>query len=333
MSRLTPYLARIRSLPTVHSVNLERTPPEFDGIVRVLRAKKLRAKWAAEVKERLSTEAARDLAPRLNALRPRGTRLLICTQFVGPELDEFFDQRDIDFVDLAGNVRMRADDGLFVHITGRRPERRPSTSREIRGAGFQALFALLVDPGLARRSVRDLASAAGVSKSAAAALLDRLRGEGWIVGEGRDRQLLRPAGLISRWVEGWAAIVRPRLLIGTYRVGHPDPEEIEAKVFEALGPEGDWAFGGGAAARRITGYYRGVDTVVHIARRIPSDFAKRLDAVPARDGTLILLRAPSTFGLQGPEHTAHPLLVYAELLAHRDERASEAADQIRERFL
>jgi hypothetical protein len=59
-----------------------------------------------------------------------------------------------------------------------------------------------------------------------------------------------------------------------------------------------------------------------------------LRALPAGDGPLVLLEAPTTLALGGPEeHVAHPLLIYTELITARDERAREAAEELRERFL
>jgi hypothetical protein len=66
----------------------------------------------------------------------------------------------------------------------------------------------------------------------------------------------------------------------------------------------------------------------------PADLAKRLRALPAQDGPLTILRAAGKIGFEGilPK-TVHPLLVFTELLATGKERAREAAQEIRERYL
>jgi hypothetical protein len=64
----------------------------------------------------------------------------------------------------------------------------------------------------------------------------------------------------------------------------------------------------------MTGYFHGEKAVVHVADP-PADLQRRLRAVPASDGPLVELRSPGPNGLEGSTpNTAHPLLVYAELV-------------------
>src|SRR5262245_1723517 len=94
----------------------------------------------------------------------------------------------------------------------------------------------------------------------------------------------------------------------------------------------DWRWGGGAAAQRLTRYYRGEKTVVHVAEA-PLDLPKLLRAAPDRNGPLTILRVPGPVALKGATaHTVHPLLVYSELLADGSERAIDASERIAERF-
>ncbi len=72
--------------------------------------------------------------------------------------------------------------------------------------------------------------------------------------------------------------------------------------------------GGGAAAFRLIGHVRGEDSVLWFSKPA-SDLPRALNALPAKDGPLTILRAKGTLMLEGAKpYTAHPLLVYAELL-------------------
>lgn len=91
--------------------------------------------------------------------------------------------------------------------------------------------------------------------------------------------------------------------------------------------------GGGAAAHRLTGYYRGPRTVIYFAS-VPPAPARKLGLVPSADGDVWLARSPGPAAFTGTdERCVHPLLVYTDLLAEGDDRARDAAAELRSRFL
>ena len=200
-------------------------------------------------------------------------------------------------------------------------------------AGYRVLFALLARDDLLNVPIRTLAEAADVSKNAAAHAIARLTNDG-IVGEenGRRRFLDRDA-VLDRWLAGYATTVRPRLLVGTFRTPDKDPNELERRIEEVLGTDEQWVWGGGAAAMRLTKFYRGPETVVHVPRW-RADFPKQLKALKAHDGPLVVLQPLEQLALEGVvPRTAHPLMVYTELLATGDPRAREAAAEIQRAYL
>ena len=130
---------------------------------------------------------------------------------------------------------------------------------------------------------------------------------------------------LERWLVGYRDIVRPSLLVGRYRTPHPTPQALETGLVEALGPHGDWRFGGSAAGNLLVPFYRGEVTVIHRQAEIERSIMKRLKAIPDHRGNLIVIRSPGPIGLEGRTlETAHPLLVYSEMMVS-EERAREAA--------
>ena len=128
-------------------------------------------------------------------------------------------------------------------------------------------------------------------------------------------------------------MVRPRLRIGSYRTQDDDPRVLETHIEQVLAGEESWGFGGGAAALRLTQHYRGESTVLHVARPLP-ELPKRLRALRDDEGALVLLGIPGPLAWKGAlPRTVHPLLVYTELLISENERAREAALEIRDRYL
>ncbi len=94
-----------------------------------------------------------------------------------------------------------------------------------------------------------------------------------------------------------------------------------------------WVWGGGAACHQLTEYYRGDDLVMYLTAA-PPELPKRLGLVRDPSGPIALANAPGPLALTGPApHTAHPLLVYTDLLSLGHERARDAAREVHERYL
>ena len=272
----------------------------------------------------------RAIAERLGAL---AEPCVLLAPYVGRKAAQELRQLQLNYMDSVGNCRLAIGDRYIAHVEGRRPPALPSSARGLGVAGYQVYFGLLADPALRGASVRRIAEAAGVGKTAVADALRRLEADGILVQTRSGRRLLEPRRLTDRWLEGYAALVRPRTEIGRYRTVHGDPPSLEAAVEAQLGSDAVWGWGGTAAAARLTQYYRGRETVLHI-QDPPTDLATRLKALPAEDGSLRIFKTPGTVAYEGAiPHTVHPLLVYGELLAGNDARAHKAAEELRERFL
>jgi hypothetical protein len=172
-----------------------------------------------------------------------------------------------------------------------------------------------------------------VSKTAVENLLARLQHEGVLVRGREHRHLQNTKALLDRWLAGYSTLVRPRLLIGRYRTEISEPSQLERRIEEALAKREDWAWGGGAAATRLIHHYRGSTTVLHLVT-LPPRLSQAIRALPSTSGELTILRIPGRVAFNGrAPRTVHPLLVYTELLSEGTERAREAAEMLRERFL
>lgn len=258
-------------------------------------------------------------------LRPHaGDPIVIFAPYVAPPMARFLAERDVNFADLQGNLRLSLDGDLHAEISGRRPVL-DLEKRGRRAAGYWTLFALLAKPELLRAPVRRLAEAAGTSKSAAAEEIRKLR-LGGLIAEGRDAAFLPGARerLAAHWIEAYGAVLRPKALVGRFRTPDVDPSAVERRIAEVIG-EARHAFGGAAAARRLGGAYRSERTVVHLDE-FDESLRRALKALPSVQGDLVLLRTTCPAAYDSPEpRIVHPLLAYAEISA----TAGPADDRLR----
>ena len=246
---------------------------------------------------------------------------ILLARHVSRPMGEHLRSLDVNYCDLAGNLHVRLGAGYVAVIEGR------SAARPVAPAGlthndYRVLFALLVDEDLLAASVRVLSEAAGVSKSSISRCLERLeakrmlvRGEPGSVRSQRDE-------LIDQFVHGYVATLRPRLLIGTYRPAE-NPKVLDKKLAKRLGAlKVGW--GGDAGAYRLVEHYRSPRTTIHLEAD-PGDLPTRLKALPSPDGFLEVLGIPGPLAIGGGYELAHPILIYAELLATGDPRSREQA--------
>jgi len=259
---------------------------------------------------------------------------LFVAPFVDRDTGELLRAGKVNYVDGSGNLYLELDGGRYLAQVDGRPRRRRERrrSRGLRAAGHRVLFAILARPDLLGATVRELEQQSGASRQAVSELLARLRNEGALVRGGRSQHHLVPgriAALRERFVTGWLDSLRPVLLVGAFRARN-DSERSDAAIESRFGAvDVAWGFGGTAAAMRLAPHYRGEDTVLHVATW-KDDFPRRLGLIPDRKGPVLVYRAMGKLDFAADRaHCAHPLLVYAELAASRDERAREAAGVLR----
>ena len=332
--RLEAYLERLRRVPFVRSITVAKHGVKIDheevDAILTIKTPTTSERVYCELK---TSNMSNALAAQTVALAKKLKPLLVAAPIIGEGTGDFLAAHEVSFVDMRGNCYLDLGSRYVARIQGQRGNR-PAPTRGLRVPSYQVLFAVLAESSMISSPLRTLATAAGVSRQPAVTLRERLEDLGHII---RTKAGYRwaPSGkrrALDLWLAGYATTVRPSLLLGSYRTEDTDATKLETRLAHVLNPGTSWRWGGGAAAQRLTGYFRGEKTVVHLAEESP-DLPKRLRAVPHRDGPLIMMRSPGPLGLNGatPE-TAHPLLVYSELLTDGNERAREAAEELAERF-
>ena len=333
---LEPYLDLIRALPFIQDVEVLHTEVgderwKFDALICLHTPRQQHEFLVEVVRTNLTRPLVNGLLARTADLADRPWILL--APYVGRPIGEYLAERRVNYVDAVGNCHLRIADEHIALVQGKTRQRTRGAGRGTGVAGYKALFTILARPELLNAPVRVLAQVANIGKTAAAAMVERLIEEG-LVGVGvKQRQILDRQTLTDRWLTGYATVVRPRLFIGNFQTPDDTPATLEDRIQETLGTDVAWVWGGGAAAMRLTGFYRGETTTLHVEKWTDAH-TKRLRGLPAPNGPLVVLLAPGNLAFDGVvPHTAHPLLVYTELLTVGKARAREAAAELQTRYL
>jgi len=328
---LEPYETHLARLAFVEAVRFAAHPDPHVDVAVVLSTPQgevtLRGAWRTSHLSKTQVQAL------LSHLGPRASEWILLAPHIGRPMGEALRQARLNYVDAGGNCFVALGDDYMVTVEGRRSSRAEGP-RGVRAAGARVLFALLADEDLLAASLRTIGEAADASHQAALDAVARLQEAGEIRREGRRRAWL-PGGrqaAFSRWLGEYDATLRPWLDLGRYRTAEQTADATEALLAPRIESDTCW-LGGLAAGYRLVEHYRGDGTVAHV-RGGAKALAHEIRALRDPGGKLTLFRVPGRLATEGAAPgTVHPLLVYAEMVQTRDERALEAASMVRRRFL
>jgi hypothetical protein len=313
----------LEAIQRAAGINTVRRP----GGVVLMRRGKAEWRFGTEVRQRLTRENIGTIAGRV-ADRREG--LLLVTRHLPAGLASHLRELGLAFIDAAGNAFID-EPGLFVFITGNRPEERdPGTDvrRLLRPAGLRVIFTLLCQAELERGTYREIAAAAGVALGTINHTVRDLIAMGFMADLGdRGRYLTRKDALLEQWVVAYPQQLRPRQFIGTYAAdGNEWWRDTDLTLFDA-----QW--GGEPAAAVLTGHLKPARITIYAGDGIPELILRnRLRKDPR--GDIEIIRRFWTFEPEkARKDVVHPLLVYADLLATANPRNIETANILYDREL
>jgi hypothetical protein len=295
-----------------------------------LRAGKERIRYLVEVRKGMRPATLGAVLLQLQELEQLGGPVMLVTDYVTPQLAEALKERGVAFLDAAGNAYINAPP-LLVWVKGERPaentQAEAAEGRALQGKGLRVVFALLCGPDWVDRPYREIAQLAGVAHGTVGWVMTDLEMMGFVIQLQGQRRLRNRRRLLDMWVEPYARVLRPKLLLGRYRA--PRREWWEKVTVEEYGLQ----LGAELAAAKLDGYLRpGIATFY--ADKVPGRFLADHQLRTDTHGDVELRERFWTF-----EHEwqwpalVPPVLIYADLLALGDARCVEAAKRIYEKHL
>lgn len=251
-------------------------------------------------------------------------KMLLVTEYVNPNMAGRLKQMEIPFLDTFGNAYLNAPP-ILIYTKGYAPQRFPreKPTRAFMPTGLKVIFALLCKQGLIGETYRNIAKTANVALGTVGWVMDDLQGLGYILEMGkRGRRLVRKQQLMDRWVATFPNQLRPKLVLGKYAATDPNWwKQARIGEFQAY-------WGAEIAGARLTGYLKPEIATVY-ARENPGRFLAAHRLRTDRAGNVEVLEAfwdPQCDWTD--KEIVPPLLVYADLLATRDDRNIDTARRI-----
>jgi len=298
--------------------------PQADAVLRLGHGADA-ARYDVELKRALTPAT---LGATIHRMRALGGQALLVTDYATPQVADALKAEGIAFLDAAGNAFLERP-GLLLWVTGRKPVAKttaPALGRAFQPTGLQVVFVLLCDPDAVNLPYRELAQKAGVAHGTVGWVMPDLARTGFVdalKGRRRTKRLFQRARLLAQWVDAYARVLRPRLLIGRYHAATLDGwQDWPLQRHDAL-------WGGEPAAALMTGHLRPGALTIYTGA-LPALLAaeRRLMKEPEPGRTTVVEFRRKFWTLpdqDAPHGTVPPVLVYADLLATGDGRCIDTA--------
>jgi hypothetical protein len=287
-------------------------------------------RWLIEVKTASSPGTVAAAAEQLAQLQPDGGLLLLAVPFMTPAGAKAAAERDLNWIDLSGNARIR-DDNLFISVEGRPTQftARGRPSSPFAPKSSRVARRLLLDPWRWWRQ-NELAETTHLDDGHVSRIVRRLDSDALL---DRDHGLLRPRDahlLLDAWADDY------RFDRHDIVVGHLTGSGIELAraIHEGLNSDGiGHAFTGLPAAWALDRFARFRLNSVYV-HGDPRDAAQSLGLRRNESGANVQLIGPNDPGVFDGERDVDdlpcvsPVQAYLDL-DHLPERANEAARQLR----
>lgn len=265
----------------------------------------------------------------------------IClTEQISLKRAEMMRATDTAFIDSKGNVFLDLP-GIYLFVIGRRAEAAAplwpasrSAGKLFKKSGIKLIYTLLADPLLDTDSdgkrlnaaVRDLAKEAGLSTGSVSELLSEMKERGFLLTDGRHRRLVNRKALFDQWLHGYMDY--------RFRMPRQCYKADSVQWWKQRRPEKEgFLWGGEPAGAILTDHYLRPEKLTVYCDKPLYDLVVDTDLHQVSAGGNVEFVTPLSDLDSTGTGCVHPLLVYADLICSSDNRNTETATRIYERYL
>lgn len=306
----------------------------------------------------------------LGALIDRVKRLggsapgLLAADYINPAMAEKLKQADIEYIDTAGNAYINRQP-VYVLITGRKkrdisiaPEQ-GQINRAFEPKGLLVTYSFLANPSLVSKPYREIAQVSGVAVGTVGWVMNALKAGEYLHqnAETGERNISNYHRLLDRWVSAWPEKLRHKHLLGRFTAKDNNWwKNTDIRQYEAC-------WGGETAASVYTKRLQPQITTAYVPKSNlkelirDSRLSKAANQSQERSG-LVYLYSPFwitsnrkggsgendqtmyearsrhwPIDAKAAAELAHPIIVYADMIATGDPRNLEIAQLLRHDYI
>jgi hypothetical protein len=298
-----------------------------------IRSPKTKGKIAVEIKS-VQKATIGAIAHRIKAL-PQPA--ILAAEYINPSIASVLKNMDIQFIDCAGNAYLNLPP-LYICIRGQKQNKdvtllKTDRIRAFDYAGLKVIYGFLCNNLLINASYREIAEQTGVANGSVGWVINSLKSAGYIIDDGKKRQLINRRKLLDRWVEAYPEKLKPKLGVGEFI----SDDRSWWKTFDIAKVGAYW--GGEVAAGKYTSYLKPQMTTVYLPEAsgnkllTKTKLKKAVEWTGDDPGIVRIYRPFWTDKLQNLpslsiQDTVHPILIYADLIASADSRNLETARKL-----
>ncbi|WAC13270.1 type IV toxin-antitoxin system AbiEi family antitoxin [Dyadobacter pollutisoli] len=255
---------------------------------------------------------------------------LLIAEKIFPAQKQRLREEGIAYLDVAGNIYV-ADGETLIWLEGQKAVRidkeQTKRNRAFTKAGLRIVYIFLENETYVNYTYRQIASLATVALGTIKPVISALKEDGYLLEVNKKRMLLNnKKQLLENWLIGYANVLKPSLLLGTYFFREIDQwKELDL-------PEGA-VWGGEPAGEYLTNYLNPQQWTIYTSQN-KVELIRKLQLIPKEDGNLKIYKrffAPTFQGCQRLE--APEIITYADLMITGDPRCIETAQILYENRL
>ncbi len=259
---------------------------------------------------------------------------LVASDYITPKAKELLKSKGINYIDRYGNAFLNLKNlKIYVEQGNAKPIYK-THSEVFTQAGGQIIFQLLQNSENINLTQRKLAEISNVSLGSVSKTINGLFNEGYTVKWNSDKkyQLVRREELLNKWV----TLVNEKIL-PAYEIGRFSFGKSGQFLIKDTDDNFETKWGTEAGAAMLTNYLN-PEKYSLFTNRPKIDLIKEFRLIPAQDGEITVYQIfwkprSSNFNSEDARVTAHPLLIYAELMYSGNDRNIETAQMICDEYI